>query len=63
MWVVCPCVCDCLQKAGKDIRTPGLELEVIVNHLLWMLGTKSFLFARASSVSTTEASFQSLQVL
>lgn len=47
MWVVCPCVCDCLQKTGKGIRTPGLELEVIVNHLLWMLGTKSFFVCKS----------------
>lgn len=46
--VVCALRCRCLERS--EVSDPlELELQVVVNHAVWVLGTKLGSFARAVS--------------
>lgn len=48
--------CKCPQKP-KALGPPGLELQTVVRHLTWVLGTKCESFARAISTLNSWATF------
>ena len=61
---MCECVCACTHLSagafrGQSMRfSPELELQVVVSHLMWMLGTKLRSSGKAAMLLTTESSLQ-----
>lgn len=60
---VCACVCEGAFRGQGGCCTPWkLELQVIVNHMTWELGTNSGLLQKEEALSTSEPSLQPLQI-
>lgn len=56
------CVCVCPLRCQRRISDPlDVELEAVVNHLIWVLGTKRWSFGRVVIPLTAKSSLQLLE--
>lgn len=59
---VCVCYVYVDVQRLEDIKSPELELQVVVSHLIWILGTKVRSSAIVVSTLTFESSLQPPQI-
>lgn len=58
LYLYTPYECRCLQRSVRTLDPLELELQLVVSHLLWVLGTKLGSSGRKEELSTTAPRLQ-----